>query len=607
MKSPIVLLQSLLIDFSRLSGVKGTERDLLSLSERFENEGYGFLTIALPALCDSLERGLATGQFTCPRGFKTTRGGAIPRLFSGMFREVFDIKSGKLGECPRVDMVKNLRQILRIFKKLQPDDGRLEKVDRYTKSEFSVLDGSLRDQELPDAKSHFVRCVMKQLLPGLREWNPDEFAPRHGPGVVCNGETSNQKWSAVVDDVIQDVFDLEHFGFDSFSYSMDPANLTQRDSLDRESPETRLHYYRGASRDFSRLVTVPKTFASLRTITIEPCLRQFLQQGLNSKLRDSIKECGVLKNSLDLTDQTRNQKLALEGSQTGAWATLDLKSASDLLSLKLIKLLFGGYPDFYRALIQSRSEEVRYGSTVVDLLKYAGMGNATTFPLQSVAFAVIAIAAICYEDGRLPSRRRLVACSRLVRVFGDDIIVPTNQVHHVIAWLEEFGLVVNTTKSFTTGNFRESCGVDAFKGVNVTPIYVRVRPDDASKEAKSVANLVSASNQAWLECLYTFATTLANEVEERLGRRLPLTRPECEGLGWHTRREAWEAHEWSPTLHRPEVYTYVIRPRKRKDELDGWPALLKFFLTPLLSRGIRHLKESPERFKARIVWKRVAA
>lgn len=623
MKSPIALLESLYHDVNRLSlGVKGTDRDIITIRKRFKHEGYGFLTVALPALCSALERGLEEGRFACPEGFARIPRGSIPRLFSGMFREVFDAESGLLKESPSVEMVKNLRQILRIFKKVQPEGTRLEETENHTRADFARVDASLQGITFPDRETHLLKRVASLCLNGLKRYEPDKLRLRHGPGAVYDGETPNQKWSSVVDAITQDRIDIEMFGLSEFAYQLNPTLLLRSDSLADSPPEHRLHHYRGTSGESARLVTVPKTFTSLRTITVEPCVRQFLQQGLNSLLRDSIKECGILSNSLALTDQTRNQVLALEGSRTGKWATLDLKSASDLLSISLVKLVFDSHRDFLDALISCRSNEVEDGNCRIWLRKYAGMGNATTFPVQSVTFAIIALAAICDKLGYKPTYRRLVALSSKVRVFGDDIIVDKDFVHHVIAWLEVFGLRVNTAKSFFKGNFRESCGVDAYMGVDVTPIYLKARPDGSSTEASSIADLVSTANQAWFAGLYKTASLLQLEVESRLGRRLPLVRRDSEGLGWHTRTDAVEITSISQHLHRPEVYTAVIKPRKRSDILDGMPALLKYFLTSYESMTKEfdplsmffpknvdkdHLKRSPVRFRNRIVWKKVAA
>jgi len=89
------------------------------------------------------------------------------------------------------------------------------------------------------------------------------------------------------------------------------------------------------------------------------------------------------------------------------------------------------------------------------------MGNATTFPVQSLVFWSICVSTLEVVGYKNPAD---------VYVFGDDIIVPTEVAPLIMAVLPCFGLVVNQNKSFHKGAFRESCGTDAFNGVNVTPI-----------------------------------------------------------------------------------------------------------------------------------------
>jgi hypothetical protein len=236
------------------------------------------------------------------------------------------------------------------------------------------------------------------------------------------------------------------------------------------------------------------------------------------------------------------------------------------------------------------------------------MGNALTFPVQSVVFATIAIAAILYQDGKRPSYRNVVRASRCVRVYGDDIIVRTSHSHAVVDWIHSLGLKVNTSKSFMEGNFRESCGVDAYMGVDVTPVYLRVRPDTPSAEPdaeasspEAIASLVSTSNQLWMRCLYSASAALKEEVEGRLNRRLPIVSYKSSALGWHTRVDSCAAQRWDAKLQRLVFRASVIVPVEYKDRLDGYAALLKFFHVPLIGRGRKHLVKSQRRFSSRIV------
>lgn len=107
------ILCSLMTDVTRLRpGTKGLERDLVTLEARIEHEGIAFLGTSLCTLGDALDRGLSTGTFRCPAGFKTQKGSKIPRLFGGIFSDVFDQYTGQLKERDCTEDVKILRQLL---------------------------------------------------------------------------------------------------------------------------------------------------------------------------------------------------------------------------------------------------------------------------------------------------------------------------------------------------------------------------------------------------------------------------------------------------------------------------------------------------------------
>lgn len=600
MKSPIVLLLSLLDDVRRLiPDVEGLDRDIITIKQRVEHEGIGFLTNALPALNRSLDRGLADGWFTCPTGFRKVRGGAIPRLFSGMLCKVFDSITGELALDIDLDIVKCLRGLLLMHKKLALPSSRESELDLKARAKFEECDDAcLSEFPLTQEESYTLDRVCRYILPNIEGFDERELFLKHGPGAVEEGVSANQKWEALLGCETL----LEYHGVD---------NILRDAALSGAHVSS----FGGTSSDTARLVTVLKDSTSRRTITIEPLERMFIQQGYNALLRDNIKKCDIMRRSMQLTDQSLNQKLALEGSRTGKWSTLDLSSASDLLALPLVELVFKHRPLFLKGLLACRSPKVNTGKKVLILRKYAGMGNATTFPVQSVVFAVIAITALL--EGRVPSYRNVERVARLVQVYGDDIIVPTEHYVKVVSLIEKVGLKVNLHKSFATGNFRESCGVDAFRGVDVTPIYVRHHiGEDIRSDANIYAHFVAICNHSWMQCLYSFSEAIKSRVEE--GRKLPLVDNKSPLLGWHTRVNARSANKWNPELHRFEIFGSVLLPTSRKDAITGYAALLKFFVTAQLQQGPQWLRvfdplppasfeESPVRFKVRTVRKWVPA
>jgi hypothetical protein len=666
MKSPITLLSALLDDFKRLEpDVMHLDRDLKTIEARYEHEGYGFLTVTLPTLCDALDQGIASGRFTCPTAFAKSRSEALPKFLSGLLCKVFDSQTGLLKENPRIGLLKCLREILRLFKKLPLSGERDILLDRAARNEFRQCDESIASVKFDARHVHHLAGVCRVTLNQLEGADYEQLHYKHGPGAVRESLSANQKWRAVDNargtsyqeywDPLLDLLDSSRYR-DSrqgqLSYVEDvycqggSADLYEAGRVFSEQyaevPNAGLALGRGdaglsgeeseksdqASKapvvgDISKLITVPKTSTARRTITSEPCLRQYAQQGLNELLRSNIQRCKVLSNCLDLTDQSSSQKLALEGSRTGVWSTIDLSSASDLLSFQLVKLVFGSKPSFLERLVESRSPYVADGKTVYPMRKYAGMGNATTFPVQSVVFASIAIAAILDAEGLSPSTGRgvrvsepldnpIIRASRLVRVYGDDIIVPTVYARQVVDWISAFGLRVNYRKSFTNSTagkpcFREACGVDAYGGFDITPLYLRADPTITSPEPSAIASLVSASNSFWMRGLYKASATLAQSVEELLKRKLPLVPAKSSALGWHSRLDACNPTKWDPLAQRLVLRAPVLKPVYRPDRLDGFAALLKFFSVPLLGRGPRHLERTQVRFNTNLRWKWIPA
>jgi hypothetical protein len=598
MKSPIALLLGLFEDSKRLNpDVKGLDRDIITVEKRFENEGYGFLTAALPALDDALLLGLSSGKFACPPGFKTVRGGTIPRFLSGMFCEVFEPLTGYLRETPDEGVLKCLRETLRLFKKVQLSSDEEDYLHEKAVAEFFRCDEEAGQVILPDQLDHLIGRVSRVILNDLNSKAFDTMTFKHGPGAVEEGYRANQKWSALSKSVKNADFDVETYGYADHSVSL--SDLSDRAVI--ASSTTLFASPNRSSGCIARLISVAKNSSSRRTITIEPLLNQFIQQGLNTALRDSIEKCSILGNCLALTDQSLNQKLALEGSLYDNWATIDLKSASDLLSIKLVESVFRHHGLFLDHMMDCRSQLVSCASQRVTLMKFAGMGNALTFPVQSVCFAVISIAAILMARNEGCDYWKVKRASRHVRVYGDDIIVSTKYARQVVDRLHDVGLKVNAKKSFLAGNFKESCGVEAWRGVDITPLYIRHQPDQISTSPNLIANFVSVSNQAWLRGLYSFATVLQNEVETRLGKRLPLVSKESGVLGLHTHLDSMTAHKWCRRTHQLKTKAFALKPLKRRDRLDGYAALLKFFHVPLLGRDRDHLEFSQIRFNSRIV------
>jgi hypothetical protein len=212
-----------------------------------------------------------------------------------------------------------------------------------------------------------------------------------------------------------------------------------------------------------KLHFVPKTSKTDRPIVVEPLLNGMAQRGIGSYIKNRMKRVGV-----DLTDQTRNQRLAFEGSVSGSFATIDLSSASDTIALSVVFDLLP--PEWSEFLSLYRTGYVEDGPKLISLEKFSSMGNGYTFELESLIFYSLAFA-VTHVLGLDPSQ---------VSVYGDDIIVPTAAYSLLEVILEMSGFLVNRDKSFFDGPFRESCGADFLSGFDIRPFYLRKKISDQS-------------------------------------------------------------------------------------------------------------------------------
>lgn len=202
------------------------------------------------------------------------------------------------------------------------------------------------------------------------------------------------------------------------------------------------------------IITVPKNSKTDRTIAVEPSINSFFQKGVGSYFRSKLKRWGV-----DLNNQTINQRLAYSSSMDGKLATIDMKAASDTISIECVRLLLPS--DWVSLLEKLRSPIFSLDGENYRYSKHSSMGNGYTFELESLIFSACAI--VCSEG--------------TWSVYGDDIIIPVEAVDDFRALTTYLGFSVNESKSFSTTPFRESCGEDFFDGVRCSPFYLKKKDD----------------------------------------------------------------------------------------------------------------------------------
>lgn len=220
----------------------------------------------------------------------------------------------------------------------------------------------------------------------------------------------------------------------------------------------------------SKLSTVQKNEEKDRTIAIEPLGNMCLQLAAGEYLSGALRSVGLNINN----QQPLNKAMAQKGSLTGAFATIDLKSASDMIHPDLVRMLLP--PEWYELLMTIRSSETRLpNGEWLELSMISTMGNGFTFPLMTLLIVALIYGYRCQSE-HSPT---LWIDWKTTCVFGDDVIIPTHEFSGFCEILKGSGLVVNHDKSYFEGPFRESCGGDYYEGFDVTPFYVKSLESDA--------------------------------------------------------------------------------------------------------------------------------
>jgi hypothetical protein len=326
-----------------------------------------------------------------------------------------------------------------------------------------------------------------------------------------------------------------------------------------------------------------KTLKGPRLITVEPVAHQFLQQALLGWIREYLPK--TLRNSVDFSDQSLSQDAALAASKDGVNATVDLSSASDRLSCWIVERMFRGLhnPDLLVALHACRSRMLKHqakeGKGFLLLRKYAGQGNATTFPVQTIFYACVAIAAVLFENGDRPSNMTVRKVGRQIRVFGDDIIVPSFAVRSLALLLTHTGMKVNMGKTHVGGYFRESCGMDAYKGVDVTPLYIRALTLGTAPD--ELVSWIDVSNNAYHKGLWVLAEWMWNQVPDKIRKLIPISNENLGCLTLSTNQEGLRClskRRYNVNLQRDELLALQGSNQTVRRQREGHENLLQYFL-----------------------------
>jgi hypothetical protein len=551
---------------------------------RYRLEGIGFLTKTLPRLGKHFEQVLSESTTLNPFsvGFTTLRGTKLPRFLGELFSLVFS-KDGALLPNPDASCVKMILDILYCFYKYKlpyTDVQEREIVNRFCKAEddlaeLDILFARLREdyvthcamqrsrrswdsvlQHRPEAPHttmlNTIRGARKVLDILFMHFDPTDIVPSHGPGAVSTKERLWEKFQWTnISSRIAEMYPIDAYFYTSAGHVCDRVDglmaLTSRDNP-------------------ARVILVPKDSRGPRLISCEPVDFQWVQQGLSRAIVRNVESHWISRYNVFFTDQEPNQRGALLGSSSSRYVTLDLKEASDRVHLELVRLLFPDKLLAYLEACRSTSTELPDGK-ILKLRKFAPMGSALCFPVMALTIWSLLTAVAPDADTR-----------EGILVYGDDVIVPTAFAESAMSVLESFGLKINRDKSCIKGSYRESCGVNAFKGTRVTPVRIRTVWSE-SPRPDVYTSWIAYANSYWDRQYYTTYEYIVSRLvhiygpipdESLVGKRAPSLRvAPAEHGSFKTR--------FNKHLQKREYLVRVVTSPSVNHEIDGWSMLLRYF------------------------------
>jgi hypothetical protein len=578
----IEIIANLLRDFSLKHGdvfdTRALRLTVSKLQARYSSEGIGLLTKTLPKLGKALDKAIAGEDpvNAVKLGFDPLPDSNLPRFLGEFFTRILS-SSGVLLSDPCVMSVAVIRQVCFVFYKYKlpstPEQNK-EVIDKFVRTEEDLCSLVPRFQFIKhwiethsvDSRQLYIktdvdiiRRAQRLLWELLRSFDPYNIVPSHGPGSVA---TKQQTWQKYVWTNIAERLTHEYPIDQYFVAGMDHVVDAYR-SFDKLS-----------NKDLpAKVILVPKDSRGPRLISAEPVDFQWIQQGIRRALTEYIEDHPLTREEMFFTDQEPNRRGALLGSMTQGYATLDLQEASDRVSLDLVRLLFP--QPLLRCLEASRTQAtVLPDGRILQLRKFAPMGSALCFPIMALTIWALLKVGLADSSDTVESLKDL---DGKLHVYGDDVIVPTAKAERAIELLELFGLRVNRSKSCTKGLFRESCGMDAFRGEDVTPVRLKT-VWSSFPSADSYVAFIDYINEFHRRGLLSVHEYLVDRMEHIYGpipsKALRLSVPSIHGNAVDDSRIP---RRWDPNLQRFEYRVWDIRSRKVQKELDGWTMLLRYF------------------------------
>jgi hypothetical protein len=351
------------------------------------------------------------------------------------------------------DEIATLLFLLRFPKRFSPIDN--DKVEKATIKEFLQCENRSKVFQRQESFAYtmivpYVRQVIEEMYPwdficsSIDELNEHDWILSSGSALDAKPTTGSKVKALCKDGNINYVLPIHGV------YTLD------RKAAHIEGTPT------------ASIRTVPKSYKASRIIAMEKVARLAKGKAIEQIFRQLDSKSGLI----NVEHQDWNQQYAQLGSLEGLIATLDATHASDTITKSHFVDLF---PKEYTRRVMPLLPK-RFSIKTDNELQYRPMqmastaGHTLTFRHEMIIYYAVAEAAVRFYEG-ITGRQVNVGVLPRCRAFGDDSEAPVECIDVILYFFKRLGFIINESKSFWKGNYRESCGKDYIDGVDVSSIY----------------------------------------------------------------------------------------------------------------------------------------
>jgi hypothetical protein len=562
------MFQAILTDFVNLNPSYrrvDSARDFKTITTRFNEEGLGYLSVTLPGMMSDLFQHTQGGR-ALYTGFKKTPGAEYPAFLGRLFKSVYDKDENEVVAYSQI------YQVCTLFKKLRgPFEKSLlrKEIRSFLKTEQEIGSIDFRAEPLQPILEN-SRKLIETVFEDV-EFKPGDLIPRPGPGATNTPVDKHLRFRPhVVYEHLDEEFDfLETF----YTHSWDPVEDARR-----------YMNLPTVAEPYSRFKFIQKYLGKPRGICIEENEMQFFQQAIKRFLYDHLERHPATRGRVNFRSQDVNRSLALSSSIDNDKITIDMSEASNRVARELVYRNFWNTPLFHLLdTVSTRLMKLPDGTTHYTQM-YAPMGSGVCFPIMAIIHWALIRSII-----KLSSVEDSENLSKQVYVYGDDIIIPRVCAQAVYDYLPLFGMKLNVDKSFSNGPFRESCGIHAYMGVDITPVYVNriTETNQSDSNTNVLLSLIAKEAQFYNKGFIETSQCIQNLVRKHYWL-LPTVGKDSPLLGWK-REGRTEMHvlfnharswRYNIFLHAYEFNLQTVVPRRDPvQELDAGDSYLRKLIT----------------------------